>query len=451
MPPDSSSHAGPAGAPQAGAVMAGIAAGIVAEIIAAGSELLTPFRLDSNSLYLTAELNALGVACRRKQVVGDRQEDLAGAMREALGRADLVFVTGGLGPTDDDVTRPAAAAATGAALVAEAGLAESLRRRFAARGWAMPERNLRQAERLDGAEILPNPNGSAPGQWLALQQAALCLLPGPPRELRPMWTAEVAPRVQRWCAARGLAPVPLAARQLTVAGRPESGVDEIAAPIYGRYPEVETTILAASPGEIELHLRAPAPLSARLEALLAELAAALAPAVFTTRGEPLEAVVGARLRARGQTLAVAESCTGGLLAGRVTAVAGASDYFPGGVVSYGNEVKARELGVRRETLEAFGAVSAECAAEMAAGLRRRWGVDWALAITGIAGPGGGSAEKPVGTVFIALAGPETWRAEPEVQRCRLSGERDRIRRWSTTLALEALRQALGDGPAQPAG
>jgi nicotinamide-nucleotide amidase len=451
LPPDSSSHAGPAGAPRTGAAVAGIAAGIVAEIIAAGSELLTPFRLDSNSLYLTAELNALGVACRRKQVVGDRQEDLAGAMREALGRADLVFVTGGLGPTDDDVTRPAAAAATGAALVAEAGLAEGLRRRFAARGWAMPERNLRQAERLEGAEILPNPNGSAPGQWLPLQRAVLCLLPGPPRELRPMWTAEVAPRVQRWCAARGLAPVPLAARQLTVAGRPESAVDEIAAPIYGRYPEVETTILAASPGEIELHLRAPAPLSARLEALLAELAAALAPAVFTTRGEPLEAVVGARLRARGQTLAVAESCTGGLLAGRVTAVAGASDYFPGGVVSYGNEVKARELGVRRETLEAFGAVSAECAAEMAAGLRRRWGVDWALAITGIAGPGGGSAEKPVGTVFIALAGPETWRAEPEVQRCRLSGERDRIRRWSTTLALEALRQALGDGPAQPMG
>lgn len=440
-------------------IVAGIAAGLVAEIIAAGSELLTPFRLDSNSLYLTAELNALGVACRRKQVVGDRQEDLAGAMREALGRADLVFVTGGLGPTDDDVTRPAAAAATGAALVAEAGLAEGLRRRFAARGWVMPERNLRQAERLEGAEILPNPNGSAPGQWLARSPAprqdakprVLCLLPGPPRELRPMWTAEVAPRVQRWCAARGFTPVPLAARQLTVAGRPESAVDEIAAPIYGRYPEVETTILAASPGEIELHLRAPAPRSARLEALLAELAAALAPAVFTTRGEPLEAVVGARLRARGQTLAVAESCTGGLLAGRVTAVAGASDFFPGGVVSYGNEVKARELGVRRETLEAFGAVSAECAAEMAAGLRRRWGVDWALAITGIAGPGGGSAEKPVGTVFIALAGPETWRAEPEVRRWRLSGERDRIRRWSTTLALEALRQALGDGPAQPAG
>lgn len=450
MPPDSPSHAGPAGAPQTGAV----AAETVAEIIAAGSELLTPFRLDTNSLYLTAELNALGVVCRRKQVVGDRQEDLAGAMRAALGRADLVFVTGGLGPTDDDLTRPAAAAATGAKLAADAGLAEDLRRRFAARGWAMPERNLRQAERLDGADILPNPNGSAPGQWLAQSSAprqdtkprVLCLLPGPPRELRPMWTAQVAPRVKAWCAARGFAPVPLVARQLTVAGRPESGVDEVAAPIYGRYPEVETTILASSPGEIELHLRAPAPQSPRLEALLAELAAALAPAVFTTSGEALESVVGAGLRQRRQTLAVAESCTGGLLAGRVAAVPGASDYFPGGVVSYGNEVKARELGVRRETLEAFGAVSAECAAEMAAGLRRRWGVDWALAITGIAGPGGGSAEKPVGTVFIALAGPPSWRPEPEVRRCRLSGERDRIRRWSTTLALEVLRQALAAGP-----
>lgn len=414
-----------------------------AEIIAVGSELLTPFRLDTNSLFLTGMLNGQGLACRRKQVVGDRREDLAEAIASALARCQLVVVTGGLGPTEDDLTRPAAAAATGAVLRADAGLAAGLRRRFAARGLEMPERNLRQAEVLGGAEILPNPNGTAPGQWLLVGGKALALLPGPPRELRPMVSAELLPRIAAWLAAREAAPARLLHRALGIAGRAESGVDEIAAPIYTRHPQIETTILACAPGEIELHLRAPEPRAGEIHALAAELAAALAPAVFTTQGETLEAVVGARLRVRRECVSAAESCTGGMLQQRLSAVAGASDYFPGGVVSYANQAKQRELGVGAATLAAHGAVSAECAAEMAAGLRQRWGVDWALAITGIAGPGGGTEAKPVGTVYIGLAGPAAWSAAPLVEHHRLRGERDYIRRWATTLALDQLRLALG--------
>ncbi|MGH9490790.1 MAG: CinA family nicotinamide mononucleotide deamidase-related protein [Terriglobales bacterium] len=415
---------------------------LAAEIIAAGSEMLTPFRLDTNSLFLTGELNRLGLVCRRKQIVGDHLGDLTQAIVGALSRADLVIVTGGLGPTEDDLTRPAAAAAAGVGLIPDAALAEGLRRHFAARGWAMPERNLRQAERLAGAEILPNPNGTAPGQWLLTASKALALLPGPPRELRPLVAAELLPRLQSWLSSRGRPPARLLTRALGIVGRGVSRVDEIAAPIYCRFPQIETTILASSPGEIELHLAAPAPCAADLEKLVAELSAALAPALFTTQGETLETVVGAGLRARGQTVSAAESCTGGGLQARLTAIPGASDYFPGGVVSYANAAKARELGVRAETLAVHGAVSGECAAEMAAGLRERWRVDWALAVTGIAGPGGGSEAKPVGTVYIALAGPAAWRPEPQVRHHHLGGERDRIRRWAATLALDQLRLAL---------
>lgn len=419
------------------------AAMLSAEIIATGSELLTPFRLDTNSLLLTAALNGLGLACRRKQVVGDRLEELTEAIASALARGALVLVTGGLGPTEDDLTRAAAAAATGAALIADAGLAAGLRRRFAARGRDMPARNLRQAEVLGGAEILANPHGTAPGQWLPLGAKALALLPGPPRELRPMVAEQLLPRITAWLAARHGPPRRLLSRCLGVAGRTESGVDEIAAPIYTRHPQVETTILACAPGEIELHLRAAEPQAGELDALAAALSAALAPTVFTTQGETLEAVAGARLRQRGETVSAAESCTGGMLQQRLSASPGASDYFPGGVVSYANAAKQRLLGVRAETLAVQGAVSAACAAEMAAGLRERWQVDWALAITGIAGPDGGSAEKPVGTVYIALAGPAAWRSEPQVERHRLRGEREYIRRWATTLALDQLRLALG--------
>lgn len=432
-----------------------------AEIIAVGSELLTPFRLDTNSLFLTAELNRLGIVVARKHVVGDDLAALTAAFGEALHRADVVIATGGLGPTEDDLTREAAAAALSIPLVRSAEAEARLRARFATAGMPMPARNLKQADRLEGAELLANGNGSAPGQWLLLAAQALVLLPGPPRELKPLFQEQVAPRLRQFARRRlGAEPAPMATRALFIADRPESAVDEIAAPIYRQFAQIETTILAARPGEIELHLRAVPGAAAEaaaterdLDDLADRLAAAFGDAVFSRHGESLEAVVGDLLRRRHQTLAVAESCTAGLLGARLTNVAGASDYFLGGVICYRDQVKIEAVGVDPETLALHGAVSAACARELAEGVRRRLGADWGLAITGIAGPGGGSAAKPVGTVFIALAGPTPSPGAPagapaietEVIQRRFTGDRDRVRHFSVAVALDRLRLKQGLG------
>lgn len=417
-----------------------------AEIIAVGSELLGPDRLDTDSLYLAAELGRIGIAVRRKEVVGDVLADLTAAFVAALARADVVIATGGLGPTEDDLTREAAAAALGRRLERSPALEQRLREYFHRRGVAMPERNRKQCDLLAGAEALANGWGTAPGQWLELAgERALLLLPGPPRELQPLFAEQAAPKLRALARRRlGSEPVPLAGRVLIVADMPESAVDELAAPIYGQFPAVATTILAARPGEIELHLRAEGGATGReaLDRLCDRLRAALGLAVFTCAGESLEAVVGEQLRRAGQSLAVAESCSGGLLGARLTQAAGASDYFAGGVICYRNEVKVSALGVAPETLERHGAVSAACARELAAGARRRFATDWGVAITGIAGPGGGSEAKPVGTVFIAVAGGA---GEPEVLERHFSGERERIRRWSVAVALDRLRRALAAG------
>jgi nicotinamide-nucleotide amidase len=417
-----------------------------AEILAVGTELLTPFRLDTNSLYLTAQLNDLGIDVRSKSVVGDDVRELAARFRDALGRVDLVITTGGLGPTADDVTREVVAEALGLPLVENPAVLETIRSRFVRRGLRMPDANRRQAAVPAGATPLPNTNGTAPGLWMSIGDRVVVLLPGPPRELQPMFEQHVRPELAARSGGRRVW-----RRVLKIVGRPESHVEEIANPIYSRLAEgpvpIETTILA-SPGIIELHLSARGEDAAAIEAALERgvqvLAAALAPAVFSVDGRSLEEVIGGLLLARGQRVAVAESCTGGLLAGRLTDVAGSSDWFVGGVVAYANEVKVEALGVAPELLAAHGAVSEPVARAMAEGARQRLHADLGVGVTGIAGPTGGTPEKPVGTVVIAVAAASGTR----VRTLSFGGERGIVRQHAVHNALEQLRQALiADSPA----
>jgi len=414
-----------------------------AEIVAVGSELLTPFRVDTNSLYLTEQLNTLGIAVVGKQVVGDDGERLTEALRAAFLRSRLTVVTGGLGPTTDDLTRECSAAALGVGLQRSAVLVADLEAFFRTRAPTrkMPASNLRQADLVEGAEALANPHGTAPGQWWASADRVLVLLPGPPRELRPMVENEVLPRLRRI-----VTPGALATRVLMLAERPESEVDGLAAPIYARYPDVESTILTTLPGQIELHFRAsgasPAAAQARADTVAEEVAAVFGTSVFSHHGATLEAVVGGLLRERGESVAVAESCTGGLLGGRLTSVPGASQFFRGGLICYHDELKTGWGGVSPATLAAHGAVSEATACELAAGARLGSKADWGVAITGIAGPDGGTPEKPVGLVFIGIAGPEH---PPVAVRREFWGERERIRGLSTQAALNRLRLTLAGG------
>ena len=411
-----------------------------AEILAVGSELLTPHRIDTNSLHLTEQLNALGIDVRFKGVVGDDPDALAGAFRTALSRADLVISTGGLGPTADDLTREAVALVLGRALVRDASVEAAIRRRFEQRRLHMPDGNLKQAEVPAGGEALPNPNGTAPGIWVAHGEQIIVLLPGPPREMREIYNAHVAGRLQARTGGRQVR-----RRVIRIAGRAESHVDEIAAPLYTPWASsnipIQTSILA-SPGQIELHLSArgddlPA-IDRALDAGVRTLADALAPAVFSVDGRSLEAVVGELLLARRWTLAVAESCTGGLVGARLTDVPGSSAWFAGGVIAYANESKLRDLDVDAALLDRHGAVSEPAADAMADGVRARFATEAAISITGIAGPDGGTPDKPVGTVAIAMRAGQARR----VRTFRFAGDRQMVRQQSVIAALEMLRQAL---------
>jgi len=418
-----------------------------AVILAVGSELLTPHRLDTNSLFLTARLNDIGIDVVSKSVIGDNKTALAAAIRHAVEAEDLVVTTGGLGPTSDDLTREVVAEVLGLELVEDGEVLESIRRRFERRGLHMPDGNRRQAAVPTGATVLANPNGTAPGLWLEAGSAVLVLLPGPPREMKPMFEAGVLPRLLERSGERRVV-----RRVIKIAGRPESHVEEIANPIYvpfatGDTP-IETTILA-TPGQIELHLSARgsdvAAMDNMLESAVDKLARALAPAVFSVDGRSLEQVVGEQLQARGWKVAVAESCTGGLLGGRLTDVSGSSEWFAGGIVAYEDEVKRRLLGVDAAALETHGAVSESTAVAMADGVRERLAADAGVAITGIAGPTGGSPEKPVGTVMIAVsAGPVV------VRTYRFVGDRAMVRQQAVTAALELLRQTLANQSQQTA-
>lgn len=412
-----------------------------ANILAIGTELLTPFRIDTNSLYLTARLNELGIDVTAKGVVGDDVRDLEGALRIALQQADLVITSGGLGPTADDLTREAVSSVLGLTLTEDPAIVDQLRERFAKRGSPMPEINRRQAMVPDGATVLPNPRGSAPGLLIAHGDKLVLMLPGPPRELEPMFDASVRDRLAERSAGRQLR-----RRVIKIAGLPESKVDEVAAPVYRTFTELpvplSTTILA-SPGQVELHLSArdtnTALMDAQLDSAVVALAAAVGESVFSTDGRAIEVVVGDALRSRGLTIALAESCTGGMVAARLTDVAGSSAYVLGGVVAYANAVKREVLHVPAVVLEANGAVSEPVAEAMAVGVRKALGADIGIAVTGIAGPDGGTPEKPVGTVCFSVCGPGD--ARRTVTRM-VPGDRPLIRQWSVMVALDLVRRAL---------
>jgi len=410
---------------------------VKAELLAIGSELLGPLRAETNSLWLTERLLDAGIEVDGRATLADDLALLESAFRGALSRADVVIATGGLGPTADDLTREAAAAATGRALRRDPSILDGLRARFARYGRTMSATNEKQADVIDGAEALRNGRGTAPGQLLAEGERLLVLLPGPPGEMKPMFDEEVLPRLR----ARAGATRVVRRRVLRIAAMPESEVDEVAAPVYGRFENPRTTILGAA-GQVELHLVAHgdsvAEAEERIEALAVELRAALAGRIYGEDGRELPHVVAGLLHERGLRIALAESCTGGLLSARLTEVPGVSAVLDRAFVTYANEAKVEETGVDPALIEAHGAVSAEVAEAMAEGAMTAAKTDVGVGITGIAGPDGGTAEKPVGLVFIAMTGA----AGARVRRNHFPGGRERVRFQATQVALEMLRRGL---------
>jgi nicotinamide-nucleotide amidase len=413
---------------------------VKAEIVAIGSELLTPFRQDTNSLYLTEKLNALGVDVAFKTIVGDNPRHLTSVAEIALGRAEVVIFMGGLGPTEDDLTRESVAAALGVELRRDAELLKSLEQRFASRKITMTPNNAQQADVIEGAVILPNPIGSAVGQWISGkfdgQERVIILLPGPPHELKKMFEEQCFERLRD-----KLPPSFIATRVLKLAMIGESQADARVAPIYKRHPEVQTTILAGA-GEIQLHLKAQADsldvAQERVDTLSELLEVEMGDYVFASQDETMEQIVGYYLQMRNATIAVAESCTGGLIGERITSVSGSSRYFAGGAIVYSNEMKSELAGVPREMIQSHGAVSKEVAIALAEGIRKKCSATLGVGVTGIAGPMGGSPEKPVGLVFHALAS-ETG---TDVIEKIYPGDRKRIRYFASQQALDMVRRKL---------
>lgn len=406
------------------------------EILAVGSELLTPFYQDTNSLFLAERLNSLGLGVSYKMIVGDEEEDLVLGLEEAVRLADLILVMGGLGPTADDRTREAAARVFRKKLIPCPEVMDRIEERFRRRGLPMPDCNRKQALIIDGAEVLKNDSGTAPGQWIEWNGKIIVLLPGPPHELKPMFDAQVLPRLEPFRLGHYFHKV------LKIIGLTESAVEDLMTGLYPGDPLLGITTLA-KPGQIEIHLTSLSPSSpreaeARLKPLESALVAAFGENVFSVGGENLEEVVGRLLRSLKATLACAESCTGGLISHRLTDVPGISECFLGGMTVYSNQTKTAWLGVGRDVLGDSGAVSARTAEAMAAGIRRSAGSDFGLAVTGIAGPGGGTPEKPVGLVYTALA----WENGVETERSLFLGNRDQVKFQSSQKALDMLRRRL---------
>jgi nicotinamide-nucleotide amidase len=412
-----------------------------ATILAVGTELLTPTRIDTNSLAITDALNGVGIDVVSKAIVGDDRAELGALVRHALARVDLLVVTGGLGPTDDDVTREVVATELGLALQEDPVIAETIRRRFESRGMRMPAINRRQAMVPRGASTLQNPHGTAPGLWIEHDGRLIVLLPGPPREMKPMLDEIVAGRLRR---SSGGAVVKR--KVVKIAGRTESRVEELTQPVYSGWRHAETPIdstILASPGQIELHLSARGADERRLDAALGHAVAAirgvLGADVFSDDGRSLEEVVGALLRERGWRVSVGESCTGGLATSRLTDVPGASDYVERGIVAYSNAAKRDLLGVPDALIAEHGAVSEPVAEAMATGARDRAGVEVGVGITGIAGPTGGSEAKPVGTVCIAVAAGGT-----VTRTFRFPGNRELVKAFASFTAIDMIRRLLED-------
>jgi len=407
-----------------------------AEIIAVGTELLTPSRVETNSLFITKKLNEYGLKVMRKFVVGDREEEIVGALVSALKGSEIVIVTGGLGPTHDDITREIVAKALGRRLARDSAILEELRRRYQKIDLEMTDNNMRQAMVPEGAVPIENPNGTAPGLFMKEGKTLLFLLPGPPLEVEPMMS-----QVMDLIGSYKQISRPLYHR-LRVASETESGIDSAIGSIYKSYPSIETTILS-SPGLIELLFfwvgEANEQLAEeQLQELVGRVREKLGDAIFTDQEEDLGEVVGQILRDKGMTVATAESCTGGMLGKMMTDVPGSSDYYLGGVVSYSNDLKVDFLGVNETSLERFGAVSEQVAAQMAEGIRKDTSADLGLSVTGIAGPGGETTEKPVGLVFIGLSSDQ----ETRVKRIQMAGPREAIRIRASRFAMDWLRRSF---------
>ena len=411
-----------------------------AEIIAVGSELLTPFRQDTNSLYLTEKLNTLGVEVSFKTIVGDNLKDIVRVTKAALSRSDILIFSGGLGPTEDDLTREAVAQTLGLHLKRDPEIVQAIERRFTEHGWKMSPNNVKQADVISGATVLPNANGTAPGQWIGGRsdgrEKLVVLLPGPPHELKALFESSVLERLR--------AKVPkqsLAARVIKITGMGESACDARVAPIYKRFTDVDTTILAA-PGEIQLHVHtrkdSDEAANNRLDELVGLIEEELGDNVYSDNGDSLEQIVSYFLQMRDATLSVAESCTGGLVAERLTSVSGSSRYFIGGAVVYSNELKTQLADVPADLIDVYGAVSEQVARALAEGIRKKCGTTLGLGVTGVAGPTGGSAEKPVGLVFHALASE----GGTEVIKRNFPGDRARIRWFASQQALDMVRRKL---------
>jgi len=413
-----------------------------AEIIAVGSEMLTGDRIDTNSLFITDQLNNLGVEVVAKHVIGDDRERLARTIRQAARSSDFVIVSGGLGPTEDDVTRDAVAAALGRAQVFNAGISEGIEERFRRMKRVMPEINKRQAMVIQGAEILANDCGTAPGQWIVTGKQVVMILPGPPHELKSMFTRECMSRL-----AHIVPPLVIRTRIFRVSGMSESDLDQTISPIYKKYENPATTILAHN-GDLQVHLRARCATKAEAESLLDEVCGpietALGSLIYSRCGHPLEIVIGRKLTERNATLVVAESATGGGLSERITSVPGSSKYFLGGFVTYTAAMKTEVLGVPEDLLELHGAVSPAIAEAMARGARNRTGATWAISITGNAGPGTdgpeGAAQAPVGVVYIGIAGPDE--SVETFHRIWPSSDRARVRAFAAQMALDMLNRKL---------
>lgn len=415
-----------------------------AAILAIGSEMLTPSRVDTNSLAITESLNAVGIEVVFKAIVGDDRAELLAQFAHALARVDLVILTGGLGPTEDDLTREVVAEHLALPLSEDTTITDAIRRRFEQRGWKMPEINRRQAMVPRGATVLPNPNGTAPGLWIETGDKGVALFPGPPREMKPMLQQVVEQHLRaRAAGAR------VARRVLKIAGRSESRVEELTQPVYSTWRQwatpVETTILAA-PGQIELHLSARGSDDRELRDLLdravGEVLEVLPHDVFSTDGRSLEEVVGALLRERGLTIALAESCTGGLTTSRLTDVPGSSAYVDQSVVVYSNAAKVSRLGVSEAMLESHGAVSERVAEAMAMAIRQQAQVSVGVGITGIAGPSGGTEAKPVGMVCIAIA----IESSTTVRTFKFPGNRELIKTFAAFTALDMVRRTILRSP-----
>jgi nicotinamide-nucleotide amidase len=410
------------------------------EIIAVGSEMLTPYRQDTNSLYLTEQLNSLGISVAFKTIVGDRRNDLISAIKTALTRTDVLILMGGLGPTEDDLTREAASEALSLTLRRDAAQVAALHARAATWRITMPPNNLKQADVLDGATVLPNPNGSAPGQWLDVTfsgfRKLVMLLPGPPHECRPLFDAECLSRLRAVAPPRSIA-----VRTLKAAMIPESQADKLLAPIYSTYADVETTLLAHA-GDLQITLICSKSTAEAAQARVDELAESIEEALgdwfYSSEGDTLEQVVLYYLGLRQARLAVAESCTGGLIAQRITSVAGASRSFLGGVVVYSDELKTDFAGVPADLIAKYGAVSAEVAKALAEGIRARTGATIGLGVTGIAGPTGATETKPVGLVYVAVSDAQGTSAIDRTFR----GDRQRVREWASQFALDLVRRRL---------